>query len=114
MAEENAKIADSPWVSFHKLNGERISGPEPLEFKPSLDSKGQYEAPKRVYRYSRPAFHKMISDQAERTGVFVEYDKRVTGYYEMTGKAGVTIEDGEKIEADLVILLMGLEANHPW
>ncbi|KAJ5296099.1 hypothetical protein PENANT_c021G02786 [Penicillium antarcticum] len=103
MAVENEKIADSPWISWHKLNGEKISGPEPLRFNPTVSSSGKDEAPQRVYRHSRPAFHKMLSDQAERIGIFVEYGKRVTGYYESGDKAGVTLKDGEKIESDLVI-----------
>jgi flavin-dependent dehydrogenase len=108
MAEENERIADSPWISWHKINGERISGPEPLRFNPTVNSSGQDEAPQRVYRHSRPAFHEMLSNQAERIGIFVEYGKRVTGYYEVDDKAGVTLEGGEKIESDMVIAADGI------
>lgn len=106
MVDENEDIASSPWISFHTLSGEKLSGPEPLTF--DKDGGAVAGAPKRVYRHSRPRFHQMLSDQAERVGVVVEYGVRVVGYYEVGGRAGVTTENGEKIEADVVISADGI------
>ena len=50
----------------------------------------------------------MLSDQAERIGIFVEYGKKVVEYYETDESAGITIENGEKIQADIVISADGI------
>lgn len=120
MAEENVQIAFDPWASWHKITGEKISGPAPIfdyvvkreetggeSKKNQQDIQGQ---PKRIYRHSRPKFHKMLTDQAERIGIYVEYGKRVTKYYEKldAGKAGVVLENGETIEADVVLAADGV------
>ncbi|KAL1886694.1 hypothetical protein Plec18167_000628 [Paecilomyces lecythidis] len=121
MADENVRIAFDPWVSWHKITGEKISGPAPIfEFVEKHEetggesNNGQQEdvqaQPKRIYRHSRPKFHKMLTDQAERIGIYVEYGKRVTEYYEKSdkGKAGVVLENGETIEADIVLAADGI------
>lgn len=112
MEDENERIARSIWVSWHKITGERISGPAPLELDPGNGNGNHDEkvqAPK-VQRHSRPKFHKMLSDQAERVGIPIEYNKRVTAYFETddTDKAGVMLEGGETIEADVVIAADGV------
>jgi 2-polyprenyl-6-methoxyphenol hydroxylase-like FAD-dependent oxidoreductase len=106
MVDENEAIASSPWISWHNLSGERLSGAEPLSFKDSKD--GKIDTPQRIYRHSRPKFHKMLSDQAERIGIFVEYGMKVVEYVECDGRAGVVTESGERIEADVVISADGI------
>jgi 2-polyprenyl-6-methoxyphenol hydroxylase-like FAD-dependent oxidoreductase len=110
MVDENESIASSPWISWHNLSGERLSGPEPLAFNKDLKSNcaGDNDVPRRVYRHSRPKFHKMLSDQAERIGIPVEYGMKVVEYYESGGRAGIVTESGEKIEADVVISADGI------
>ena len=111
MADVNEEIAGDPWVSWHKITGEKISGPAPMRLNPGKNSSdGEIIPPSRIYRHSRPKFHKMLSDQAERIGISPEYGKRVNDYYEETsaGKAGVILENGEKIEADVVIAADGI------
>lgn len=52
----------------------------------------------------------MLSDQAERVGITIEYNKRVTAYFETddTDKAGAILDGGETIEADVVIAADGI------
>lgn len=92
------------WVSWHKITGEKLSGPGPFVLNPGKINGEMIEPPK-IHRHSRPKFHKMLSEQAERAGMTIEYGKRVKSYFESveTNKAGVTLDDGEIIEADVVI-----------
>lgn len=112
MEDENERIAYNMWVSWHKITGERISGPAPLQLDPGNGNGNHDEKvqPPKVQRHSRPKFHKMLSDQAERVGIAIEYNKRVTAYFETddTDKAGVIIDGGEIIEADVVIAADGV------
>lgn len=112
MMAENEKIAYEPWASFHSITGEKLAGPMPMEFQPPKGGgDGEHDdPPKRVYRHSRPKFHEMLSRQAEKVGIYVQYGKRVVEYHEdtNTGKAGVTLDNGEIIEADLVVAADGV------
>jgi 2-polyprenyl-6-methoxyphenol hydroxylase-like FAD-dependent oxidoreductase len=112
MFEENERIASDPWLSWHKITGEKISSPAPLQFQPPKGSsdEGHEDRPKRMYRHSRPKFHEMLSRQAGKVGIHVQYGKRVVEYYEdpAAGKAGVTLENGETIEADVVLAADGI------
>ncbi|KAJ5733861.1 hypothetical protein N7493_002647 [Penicillium malachiteum] len=113
MAEENERISYEPWVSWHKITGEIISGPAPFQLHQSKNtdqgSLTSKSVPK-VYRHSRPKMHKMLSDQLERIGIIVEHGKQVLEYYEdaHSGKAGVILQNGLKLEADLVIAADGV------
>ncbi|KAJ5809706.1 uncharacterized protein N7503_001924 [Penicillium pulvis] len=111
MAEENERISFEPWISWHKITGEMISGPKPLELNTSEDTAGdQNSQPPKIYRHSRPRMHKMLSDQIERAGITLEYSKQVVEYYENMGPstAGVFLESGERLEADVVIAADGI------
>lgn len=109
MVKENAEIASHPWLSYHKITGERISGPTPL-FTPEKGNAAGGDAPPEVYRHSRPKFHKMLSDQLQRHGIQVEYGHHATQYYENTESktAGVVLATGDKVEADVVVAADGI------
>lgn len=109
MEDEENRIAMNMWVSWHKINGEKISGPGPFELHAGNINDKTVEAPK-VHRHSRPKFHKMLSEQLERAGMTIEYGKRVKSYFESieTSKAGVILDDGSYIEADVVIAADGV------
>lgn len=68
------------------------------------------DAPKRLYRHHRPKFHKMLLAQLEKVGLQVEYSHRVISYFEdgELAKGGVILDNGEKIEADLVVAADGV------
>lgn len=109
MEDEEERIAMNIWVSWHKITGEKLSGPGPFVLNPGKINGEMIEPPK-IHRHSRPKFHKMLSEQAERAGMTIEYGKRVKSYFESveTNKAGVTLDDGEIIEADVVIAADGV------
>ncbi|KAJ5125332.1 hypothetical protein N7526_007509 [Penicillium atrosanguineum] len=109
MEDEEDRIAMNMWVSWHKINGEKISGPGPFELHAGNVKDDTVEPPK-VHRHSRPKFHKMLSKQVERTGTTIEYGKRVKSYFEniQTNKAGIILDDGNIIEADVVIAADGV------
>lgn len=113
MAKENDRISYEMWISWHKINGDLISGPAP--FRPNAQKKDGAEGPNtlqtaKIYRHSRPTMHKMLADQVERVGLTVEYGKHVTQYQEDpdSSKAYVILENNEKIEADLVVAADGI------
>lgn len=113
MAEENERISYTIWTSWHQINGEKVAGPFPVELNNSDDEETTFNGitrPNKVYRHNRLRFHKMMSDQAERIGIFVEYGKRTVEYYEDAAgqKAGVVLENEERIEADLIIAADGI------
>lgn len=117
MSEENDRISYEMWISWHKINGDLISGPAP--FRPIYPPKNQngdhnyedsLEPRPKIYRHRRHRVHKMLADQLSRVGIEVEYGQRVVRYEEDLGrkKASVILENGQKIEADLVIAADGI------
>jgi 2-polyprenyl-6-methoxyphenol hydroxylase-like FAD-dependent oxidoreductase len=107
MVEENEMIAPDPWVSHHKLTGEIVSGPEPHHWvKARLEDTGPI--PTRLYRHNRARFLQMMLSQLARIGITVEYGRRAVDYYEDDQKAGVVLEDGEKMEADVIVAADGI------
>lgn len=113
MAEENERISYEMWISWHKINGDLISGPGP--FRPNAQKNDSAENPNvestaKIYRHSRPTLHKMLADQVERVGLTVEYGNHVLRYQEdpNSAKACVILENNDKIEADLVIAADGI------
>ncbi|KAI1255663.1 hypothetical protein MGN70_002778 [Eutypa lata] len=121
MAEENDRIAEDPWVSYHRITGERVAGPESFAFgmkkKAGLaegenKSKDGINYPSRMHRHNRPQFLKMLISQLQRLGIEIEYGLRAVDYYEEDEddkkKAGVVFEDGRKLEADVVVAADGI------
>lgn len=115
MAEEIEHISYEMWISWHKINGDLISGPAP--FRPNAarethdDSAGDQddmELHPKIYRHNRPALHKMLADQVARAGLTIEYGQHVLRYEEGQFKAYVTLENDEKVEADVVIAADGI------
>jgi 2-polyprenyl-6-methoxyphenol hydroxylase-like FAD-dependent oxidoreductase len=52
----------------------------------------------------------MLTAQLKKIGIEVEYGHRVVDYYEdvKAGKGGVVLDNGDKIEADLVVAADGV------
>lgn len=105
------KVAPDPWLSFHKVTGEKVAGPKPLvlggDGAAALNEDGE-PAPDRLYRVSRPKLNAALLGQVLALGIDVKYDQRAVDYYEDETKAGVVLEDGSKFEADVVIAADGL------
>lgn len=117
MSEENDRISHEMWISWHKINGDLISGPAPFRpiYPPKNQDSDQYfedelEPRPKIYRHRRHRVHKMLADQLERVGIEVEYGQRVVRYEEEASrkKASVILEDDQRIEADLVVAADGI------
>lgn len=115
LAEENDRIAADPWVVYQKISGEVISGPEAFSWTPrgprtaaGGGDVGDENVPTRMYRHNRPKFLQMLISQLERVGVQIEYGCRVTEYYEDDTKAGIVLDDGRRLEADVVVAADGI------
>ena len=105
MRQRNDEITFNPKICYCKITGERITEPMELTELMPKDS-----GTKRVYRHSRPKFHKMLLEQLNKVGLGVEYGKEVSDYFEDVGsnRAGVVLKDGSKHEADLVVAADGV------
>ena len=120
LEEENEKIAYSPLVAYCKQNGEIFSGP--MDFKEILSDVANAKAKQRIYRHSRPKFHRMLYEQLGKIGLEVEFDKEVVDYFddEERQRAGVVLQVRPLEDADLVPAAHGvrgtswsLVAGHP-
>lgn len=105
------KTAPDPWMSFHKVTGEKVAGPQPFSFNKDgvvLFNEDGEPAPDRVFRVSRPKFTAALLGQALALGVDVSFGQRVIDYFEDENKGGVILEDGSKMDADVVVAADGL------
>ncbi|PYH95250.1 FAD/NAD(P)-binding domain-containing protein [Aspergillus ellipticus CBS 707.79] len=110
MAAENEKIASTPTVSFHTMTGNQVTAPKHLNYTQESDSKNMS---KLVIRHWRPQFHDMLLKQLLAIGVTVEYGHRAVEYFEdgPTGRGGVVLEDGIRMEADVVVAADGVGSH---
>ncbi|KUI54202.1 Zeaxanthin epoxidase, chloroplastic [Cytospora mali] len=99
------------WISFHKINGDKVAGPERFVFdkdgEDRLTEDGE-PAPDRIHRVARPRFTATLLGQALALGIEVTYGKRAVDYFEDGDKAGVICEDGSRLEADVVVAADGV------
>lgn len=105
------ETAADPRISFHRVTGEKIA--DALAF--AVGKKGEVNlnddgepAPDRAYRASRPKFTTALLEQALALGIDVMYGQRAVDYFEDETRAGVILEDGSKIEGDVVVAADGL------
>lgn len=111
LAAECERINYPGWVSYHKITGERISGPEPAPFG---DSKVLlYNGTEKVIpynRHSRPKFVGALLAQVKSLGIEVTFGTKVTEYFDdiENQKAGVILEDAKRLTADLVVAADGV------
>lgn len=98
-------------VSFHKITGEKVSGPERLIFNKDTENRLTEDgepSPDRVHRASRPRFTAALLGQVLALGIEVTYNHRVVDYFEHEDKAGIILDDGSKMEADVVVAADGV------
>ena len=96
------------WIETFKHSGEQMI--KPLRVADRLKAAGLNPGTPPGTFQMRPLVYKMFVKQVERLGVNVEFGRRVVDYYEDTekNKAGVTTDDGQKYEADVVIAADGV------
>ena len=108
LLKENEELAYDPWIAYYKQTGEMVVPPGPVTW--DAGAKEVNDRPERIYRHHRPKFYRMLLAQLERLGVQTEFNHRVVDYYEDTtvGKGGVVLDNGNKVEADIVVAADGL------
>jgi flavin-dependent dehydrogenase len=98
-------------IAYHKITGERISGPEPVPIgKPTMTLNDGSERVIPFNRHHRPKFVAALLAQVKDLGIEVTFGAKVTDYFEDIDKqkAGIVFESGETIEADIVIAADGI------
>ncbi|MCJ1405849.1 hypothetical protein MMC11_009079 [Xylographa trunciseda] len=108
LAKENEELAYDPWIAFYKHTGEMVLPPGPMSW--DAGAAEVKDRPKRIYRHHRPKVYRMLLAQLERLGVQPEFGQRAIDYYEdsTTGKGGVVLDNGSRLEADVVVAADGL------
>lgn len=104
------RISYDAWISFYKINGEKVAGPEKFIFKDEDDrlTEDGEESPNRIHRVPRPGFTASLLGQVKSLGIEVAYGLRAVDYFEYEDKAGVLLEDGSRLEADVVVAADGV------
>jgi uncharacterized FAD-dependent dehydrogenase len=105
--EEEQYDAD---VSYWQNYGAKIYGPAPPEFNDpekaeAIDAATARKGPHVGFMQGRVKFFNMLLRQIKRCGIQIQWGKRVTEYYEKeeAGVGGVVLENGEHLEADIVV-----------
>lgn len=111
MAAECERINHDPWLAIHKITGERVSGPEQVSFgaiNVTLADGAKKTIP--FQRHNRPKFVAALLAQARGAGVDITFGTRVVDYFEdgESQQAGVLLEDGSRLKADVVIAADGV------
>jgi len=95
------------WIETFKHSGEQMLKPQKVADRLHAQGLDPGKAPGAFQM--RPLVYKMLLDQVTRLGIDVQFNKRVVDYFENeNGKGGVMLEDGTKLEADLVIAADGI------
>jgi 2-polyprenyl-6-methoxyphenol hydroxylase-like FAD-dependent oxidoreductase len=85
-------------------------GPAPPEFndpekQEAIEAAAAREGPHVGFMQGRIKFFSMLLRQIKRCGIEIQWGKRVVEYYEKEaeGLGGVKLDDGECMEADIVV-----------
>ncbi|ROV98747.1 hypothetical protein VMCG_06705 [Cytospora schulzeri] len=108
---EVEKLSYDVLLSFHKITGEMMAGPERFIFNKDGENRLTEDGepcPDRVHRVPRPQFTASLLGQVLALGIDVIYGRRVVDYVESEDKAGVLFEDGARMEADVVVAADGV------
>ncbi|CAH0042787.1 unnamed protein product [Clonostachys rhizophaga] len=111
LAEEFDRINYTGLVAYHKITGERVSEPEEPSFVDiAYTHPDGTERTVKWHRHNRPKFVAALLDQVKSVGVDVSHGHRVTDYFEdeEAKEAGVILQDGSKLKADVVIAADGV------
>lgn len=111
LASECERINYSGVIAYHNISGERISGPEPVPIgKPTMTLNDGSERIIPFHRHHRPKFVAALLAQVLELGIEVTFGAKVVDYFEDMdgGKAGVVLENGGRMEADVVIAADGI------
>lgn len=94
------------WIETYKHNGDLMLPPQKVSDRLHAAGLDPGNAPGAFQM--RPLVYKMLLEQVEKLGINIEYGCRVTGYNESDEKGSVELENGTKIEAEIVIAADGI------
>lgn len=93
------------------MSGERVAGPEALNIgKPTLTLNDGSEKPIPLHRHHRPKFVAALLAQVNDLGIQVDFGIKAVDYFENldSQEAGIILDNGEIIKADVVIAADGI------
>lgn len=110
LAAECEQINYPAWLSYHRITGEAVSEPEPITLLGELEVTAASGIQKNIafQRQNRPKFVAALMAQAKKLGIDIAFGNRVVNYFEKHETAGVVLDDGTTLTADLVIAADGI------
>lgn len=111
LQKEVNDLGVSPRIAVYGFDGILRQGP--LNMEDLLASSADRETVSNLLRLSRPQLYKTMLDHLGRLGVEVEYGRHVVDYFDdaITGFTGVTLADGSRHEANLVVAADGVNGH---
>lgn len=95
------------WIETYKHDGDLMLPPQKVADRLHAAGLDPGNAPGAFQM--RPLVYKMLLEQAQKLGINIEYGCRVTGFFETDNDTGgVELEDGTRIEAQLVVAADGI------
>ncbi|KAF4627938.1 hypothetical protein G7Y89_g10216 [Cudoniella acicularis] len=111
LAAECERINYEGYFAYYKMTGELVSAPAPLPIANlTFPLSNGTEKTILFHRHNRPKFVSALLNQAISAGVEITFDMRVVDYFEDEKEqtAGILLENGTKLEADIVIAADGI------
>jgi 2-polyprenyl-6-methoxyphenol hydroxylase-like FAD-dependent oxidoreductase len=104
---DHDRVAWYPQLAYVRSNGEYLIPPEDL--LPSATKTSEESAPPiKIHRHLRSRLQRILLEQLQRIGLSVQYGHRVTKYMEDAKKGIIELENGEQMEADIVVAADGI------
>lgn len=99
-------------MSYKKHSGTHIYGPCPPSFNDPENKSGRV-GPHVAFIQNRVKFYRMFLKQIAKLGFTIDYGKRVAEYFEdaVAGNGGVVLDNGETLQADVVVAADGLKSS---
>lgn len=102
------------WMSYYRHTGEHVYGPSPPVFNDPENLVGR-RGPHVGFMQSRIKMYKALIQQAERCKLDIRWGQRVVDFYEIdcirVSVGGVVVENGERMEADVVVAADGIKTK---
>ena len=94
------------WIETFKHTGEQMLKPQKVSDRLHAAGLNPGSAPGAFQM--RPLVYDMLVKQVQDIGINIEFGKRVVDYFESDSDAGVELEDGTRILADIVVAADGI------